>query len=160
MFKVVSRFFLSVSNTFQGVNSFLRLFFDLFSDFYGFRDYTLTLLYVVYWRGRFIHTTAVLNHPFEKGSNKRVCTRYYLVMTMSVDLPEGLEKEIDSEVGKGRYKSKSEFIRDAVRRLLDERDKIEHKQLSVEAQRRIDEARETDEEYSPEELKRELGIEK
>lgn len=78
---------------------------------------------------------------------------------MSVDLPEGLEKEIDSEVGKGRYKSKSEFIRDAVRRLLDERNKIEHKQLSVETQRRIDEARETDEEYSPEELKRELGLE-
>jgi putative addiction module CopG family antidote len=52
-------------------------------------------------------------------------------MTMSVDLPEGLEREIDSEVGKGRYKSKSEFIRDAVRRLLDERDKIEHKQLSL-----------------------------
>ncbi|MFB6181228.1 MAG: type II toxin-antitoxin system ParD family antitoxin [Candidatus Nanohalobium sp.] len=80
-------------------------------------------------------------------------------MTMSVDLPEGLEREIDSEVGKGRYKSKSEFIRDAVRRLLDERDKIEHKQLSVEAQKRIAEARETDEEYSPEEVKEALGIE-
>ena len=80
-------------------------------------------------------------------------------MTMSVDLPEGLEREIDSEVGKGRYKSKSEFIRDAVRRLLDERNKIDHNRLSVEAQRRIDEARETDEEYSSEEVKNELGIE-
>ena len=79
-------------------------------------------------------------------------------MTMSVDLPEGLEREIDSEVGKGRYKSKSEFIRDAVRRLLDERNKIDHNRLSVEAQRRIDEARETDEEYSSEEVKNELGI--
>ncbi|MFB6174767.1 MAG: type II toxin-antitoxin system ParD family antitoxin [Candidatus Nanohalobium sp.] len=78
---------------------------------------------------------------------------------MSVDLPEGLEKEIDSEVGKGRYKSKSEFIRDAVRRLLDERNKVEYKPLSVEAQKRIDEARKTDEEYSPEEVKKELGIE-
>jgi len=78
---------------------------------------------------------------------------------MSVDLPEGLEREIDSEVGKGRYKSKSEFIRDAVRRLLDERNKIDHNRLSVEAQRRIDEARETDEEYSSEEVKNELGIE-
>jgi len=78
---------------------------------------------------------------------------------MSVDLPEGLEREIDSEVGKGRYKSKSEFIRDAVRRLLDERNKIDHKHLSAEAQRRIDEARETDEEYSSEEVKNELGIE-
>lgn len=80
-------------------------------------------------------------------------------MTMSVDLPEGLEREIDFEVGKGRYKSKSEFIRDAVRRLLDERNKIDHNRLSVEAQRRIDEARETDEEYSSEEVKNELGIE-
>ncbi len=80
-------------------------------------------------------------------------------MTMSVDLPEGLEREIDSEVGEGRYKSKSEFIRDAIRRLLDERDKIEHKKLSLEAQKRIAEARETDEEYSPEEIKEELGIE-
>ena len=62
-------------------------------------------------------------------------------MTMSVDLPEGLEREIDSEVDKGRYKSKSEFIRDAVRRLLDERNKVEYKQLSVEAQKRIDKAR-------------------
>jgi Arc/MetJ-type ribon-helix-helix transcriptional regulator len=62
-------------------------------------------------------------------------------------------REIDSEVGKERYKSKSEFIRDAVRRLLDERDKIEHKKLSVEAQKRIAKARETDKEYSPEEVK-------
>ncbi|MFB6158660.1 MAG: type II toxin-antitoxin system ParD family antitoxin [Candidatus Nanohalobium sp.] len=80
-------------------------------------------------------------------------------MTMSVDLPGGLEREIDSEVGKGRYKSKSEFIRDAVRRLLDERNKIEYRELSVEAQRRIAEARETDEEYSPEEVREALGIE-
>lgn len=80
-------------------------------------------------------------------------------MTTSVDLPEGLEREIDSEVDKGRYKSKSEFIRDAVRRLLDERDKIEYKQLSVEAQERIDKAREAEEEYSAEEVKKQLGIE-
>jgi putative addiction module CopG family antidote len=80
-------------------------------------------------------------------------------MTVSVDLPRGLEKEIDEEVGKGRYKSKSELIRDAVRRLLDERNKIEHRQISIEAQKRIDEARETDKEYSPEELREALGIE-
>ncbi len=86
-------------------------------------------------------------------SNKRVCPQYYHVMTMSVDLPEGLEKEINSEVGKGRYKSKSEFIRDAVRRLLDERNKIDHKRLSVEAQEQIDKARESGKEYSPEDLK-------
>lgn len=80
-------------------------------------------------------------------------------MTMSVDLPEGLEREIKEEVGKGRYKSKSEFIRDAVRRLLDERDKIEYRQLSVEAQEKIDRAREADKEYSPEEVREALGIE-
>jgi len=80
-------------------------------------------------------------------------------MTMSVDLPEGLEREINSEVGEGRYKSKSEFIRDAVRRLLDERNKIDHKIVSKEAQTKIDEARETDKEYSSEEVKKELGIE-
>lgn len=80
-------------------------------------------------------------------------------MTMSVDLPEGLEKEINSEVGKGRYKSKSEFIRDAVRRLLDERDKIEHKKLSVEAQNRIDDARTDSEEHSPDEVREMLGLE-
>lgn len=80
-------------------------------------------------------------------------------MTMSVDLPEGLEREIKEEVGKGRYKSKSEFIRDAVRRLLDERDKIEYRQLSVEAQEKIDRAREVNKEYSPEEVREALGIE-
>jgi putative addiction module CopG family antidote len=80
-------------------------------------------------------------------------------MTMSVDLPEGLEREISSEVGEGRYKSKSEFIRDAIRRLLDERDKIEHRQLSVEAQEAIDKAREEEKEYGPEELREALGIE-
>lgn len=80
-------------------------------------------------------------------------------MAVSVDLPSGLEKEIDDEVGKGRYKSKSELIRDAVRRLLDEREKIEHKRISVEAQERINEARESGKEFSPEEVRRALGIE-
>lgn len=79
-------------------------------------------------------------------------------MAVSVDLPSGLEREIDDEVGKGRYKSKSELIRDAVRRLLDEREKIEHKKLSIEAQERIDEARQNDKEYSPEEIREALGI--
>ncbi|MFB6199791.1 MAG: type II toxin-antitoxin system ParD family antitoxin [Candidatus Nanohaloarchaea archaeon] len=80
-------------------------------------------------------------------------------MTTSVDLPEGLEREINSEIGKGRYKSKSEFIRDAVRRLLDERDKIEHRELSKEAQKRIEESRKTEKEFSPEEIREALGIE-
>lgn len=42
-------------------------------------------------------------------------------MTLTVDLPEGLEREIDSEVEKGRYQNKSELVRDAIRRLLEER---------------------------------------
>ena len=75
-------------------------------------------------------------------------------MTTSVDLPEGLEKEINSEIGKGRYKSKSEFIRDAVRRLLDERDKIEHRELSNEAQKRIEESRKSEKDFSPEEVRK------
>ncbi|PSG98633.1 MAG: type II toxin-antitoxin system ParD family antitoxin [Nanohaloarchaea archaeon SW_7_43_1] len=80
-------------------------------------------------------------------------------MTMSVDLPDGLENEIDSEVSNGRYKSKSELVRDAVRRLLEERNKLEYRKLSVKAQERIDLARETGEEYNPEEIRKELGIE-
>jgi putative addiction module CopG family antidote len=79
-------------------------------------------------------------------------------MVVSVDLPEGLEKEIDDEVVKGRYKSKSELIRDAVRRLLEERNRVEHKKLSVKAQENIEAARKSDREYSTEEVREALGI--
>ena len=79
-------------------------------------------------------------------------------MAMSVDLPEGLEREIDEEIGRGRYKSKSELIRDAVRRLLEERGKIEHRELSEKAQRGIDEGRESEKEYTSEEVRKKLGI--
>lgn len=67
-------------------------------------------------------------------------------------------REIDEEVSKGRYKSKSELIRDAVRRLLEERNKIEHRKISVEAQRRIDEGRESGKQFSSEEVREKLGI--
>jgi|APHM01.1.fsa_nt_gi Predicted transcriptional regulators containing the CopG/Arc/MetJ DNA-binding domain and a metal-binding domain len=79
-------------------------------------------------------------------------------MVVSVDLPEGLEKEIDEEVGKGMYKSKSELIRDAVRRLLEERNRIEPIKLSVNAQENIESARESDREYSPKEVREALGM--
>jgi putative addiction module CopG family antidote len=59
-------------------------------------------------------------------------------MAISVDVPQGLEEDIESEVEKGRYKSKSELIRDAVRRLLEE--SVERK-ISQEVQKRIDQAR-------------------
>ena len=58
-------------------------------------------------------------------------------MAVSVDLPACLEREIDDGVGKGRYKSKSELIRGAVRGLLEEREKIEYKRISTEDQERI-----------------------
>ena len=40
--------------------------------------------------------------------------------TKSVDFPAGLENEIEREVERGRYQSRSELVRDAVRHLLDE----------------------------------------
>lgn len=63
-------------------------------------------------------------------------------MTVSVDVPEGLEREIENEVEKGRYNSKSELIRDAIRRLL-EQQRVEET-LSREMQRRINQARSED----------------
>jgi putative addiction module CopG family antidote len=62
-------------------------------------------------------------------------------MAVSVDVPEGLEKEMEEEVRKGRYKSKSELMRDAIRRLL-EKQRVDEK-ISVEMQERLDEARES-----------------
>ncbi|QGA80650.1 ribbon-helix-helix domain-containing protein [Candidatus Nanohalobium constans] len=53
-------------------------------------------------------------------------------MTLTVDVPDGLEKEIDSEVEKGRYQNKSELVRDAIRRLLEERSEVERAELNKE----------------------------
>lgn len=80
-------------------------------------------------------------------------------MAVSVDLPEGLEREIDEEVSNGRYKSKSELIRDAIRRLLEERNKVEHRKISEKAQRGIDKGRDSGKEFSAEEVREALGIE-
>lgn len=59
-------------------------------------------------------------------------------MAVSVDVPEGLEKEMEEEVRKGRYKSKSELMRDAIRRVL-EKQRVDEK-ISAEMQERLDEA--------------------
>ena len=74
-------------------------------------------------------------------------------MAVSVDVPEGLEKEMEEEVRKGRYKSKSELMRDAIRRLL-EKQRVDEK-ISVEMQERLDEARES-EKVSHSKAKKEL----
>jgi putative addiction module CopG family antidote len=79
-------------------------------------------------------------------------------MTLTVDVPGGLQREIESEVEKGRYQNKSELVRDAIRRLLEERDKVERKQISEEVMEEIREARDQ-KSYSLEEAKDELGVE-
>ena len=53
-------------------------------------------------------------------------------MVLTVDVPNGLQKEIDSEVEKGRYQNKSELVRDAIRRLLEERNKAEQAEMNKE----------------------------
>jgi putative addiction module CopG family antidote len=80
-------------------------------------------------------------------------------MTLTVEMPEGLEHEIDSEVEKGRYQNKSELVRDAIRRLLEKRELVEHRKLSKEARQSIKEAREQEGSYSLEEIRDELGLE-
>jgi putative addiction module CopG family antidote len=91
-------------------------------------------------------------------TNIKVISKYCLVMTLTVDMPEGLEKEIETEVERGRYKNKSELVRDAIRRLLEERDKVEQKRISEEVMQQIREARSQEESYSLEEAKAELGV--
>jgi Arc/MetJ-type ribon-helix-helix transcriptional regulator len=44
-------------------------------------------------------------------------------VVLTVDVPDGLEREIEEEVGRDRYQNKSELVRDAIRRLLEEREK-------------------------------------
>jgi len=53
-------------------------------------------------------------------------------MVLTVDVPDGLQKEIDSEVEKGRYQNKSELVRDAIRRLLEERNEVERAEMNKE----------------------------
>lgn len=78
-------------------------------------------------------------------------------MALSVDVPDGMAEKIESVVDKGSYKNKSELIRDAIRRLLEERDKVEHKELSVEALKGLEKARDQEDTYTLEEARKELN---
>jgi len=64
-------------------------------------------------------------------------------MVLTVDVPDGLEEEIEVEVERGRYQNKSELVRDAIRRLLEERNRVEEAELkedvAQELKRRIKE---------------------
>ena len=62
-------------------------------------------------------------------------------MTTSVDIPEGLEKALEDELERGYYASKSDLIRDALRKLLEERKMLERKKLSEETIESINKAR-------------------
>lgn len=52
-------------------------------------------------------------------------------MVVSLDIPDSLEEEIEQEIRNGFYQSKSEFIRDAIRRLLEEREMIEYRRFEM-----------------------------
>lgn len=62
-------------------------------------------------------------------------------MTTSVDIPEGLEKALEDELERGYYASKSDLIRDALRKLLEERQMLERKKLPEETIESINKAR-------------------
>lgn len=53
-------------------------------------------------------------------------------MVVSLEIPDQLEREIDEEIREGVYASKSEFIRDAIRRLLEERETVEYRRQLME----------------------------
>lgn len=53
-------------------------------------------------------------------------------MVVSLEIPDQLEREIDQEIREGVYASKSEFIRDAIRRLLEERETVEYRRQLIE----------------------------
>lgn len=78
-------------------------------------------------------------------------------MALSVEVPPGMEEEMNEELERGRYKSKSELMRDAIRRLLEENKKIDNHQLSKEAQKQIDRARQEDSLTPHEDVKENLG---
>jgi putative addiction module CopG family antidote len=43
----------------------------------------------------------------------------------SVDIPAGLEETMKREVDRGHYQSESELMRDAIRRLMEDRHKVD-----------------------------------
>ena len=72
--------------------------------------------------------------------------RWYTVgmATTGVEIPSNLKKRIEDAVSEGDYTSNSDLIRDAVRRLLDNRDERLSKEAVKELNKRLD--------YSEEEL--------
>lgn len=60
--------------------------------------------------------------------------------TTSVDIPDGLREEMDREIEKGNYKSQSELIRDAIRRLIEEKNTVDE-ELSEKVKEEIEKAR-------------------
>lgn len=79
---------------------------------------------------------------------------YYYHVVLTVDVPDGLEQEIEEEVGRGRYQNKSELVRDAIRRLLEEREKVDRKRISDDVMNRIRRASEQNEAHRLQEVKR------
>ena len=79
-------------------------------------------------------------------------------MAISADLPAELEERIEEEMDSGRYKSKSEFLRDAIRLKLIESD-LELRVISDDTREKLMErVRKADEseKYTAEELREEL----
>lgn len=73
-------------------------------------------------------------------------------MPVSVDVPEGLKRAMEAEIEKGHYNSRSELIRDAIRRLLEDRGLVEDRELSDEAVESIKEALKQEDEGDVREL--------
>ena len=61
--------------------------------------------------------------------------------------------------GKGQVSEQSKLVRDAVRRLLEERELVEQRHLSEEARKSIRKAREQDGSYTLEQIREELDLE-
>jgi putative addiction module CopG family antidote len=82
-------------------------------------------------------------------------------MAISADLPSEMEKRIEEEIESGRYKSKSEFLRDAIRLKLIESD-LELRVISETTRDKLMERIENldeSETYTAEEAREKAGIE-
>jgi putative addiction module CopG family antidote len=82
-------------------------------------------------------------------------------MAISADLPSEMEKRIAEEIESGRYKSKSEFLRDAIRLKLIESD-LELRVISETTRDKLMERIENldeSETYTAEEAREKAGIE-
>lgn len=63
-------------------------------------------------------------------------------MPVSAEIPAALEEEIEKEVERGGYTSKSEVIRDAVRRLIEQKNRERGRVMSEEMEEKVRAARE------------------